>query len=158
MKLLVMPTSETYSSIQLLLADDDSDDRYFFKRALKKLTFECELSEVVDGEQLMNSLNDTAHNLPEVVFLDINLPRMNGAECLLAIKQDPLLQHLPVVMYSTSLHQKEVDWFYNHGAHYYICKKESEAALVNVLQQCLSLLVASDFIAPAREKFVILQS
>lgn len=153
-----MQIAHHHNTIQLLLADDDGDDRYFFERAIKKLSFHCEMSAAEDGEQLMRMLRTFTGALPDVLFLDINLPRINGSECLLAIKKDPLLKHLPVVMYSTSLHPKEVDWFYNHGAHYYICKRESESALVNVLQQCLSLLFAADCVAPARDKFVILHS
>ncbi len=154
---LIVNTAETHMNLHVLLADDDSDDRFFFERALEKVPFRSELEAVEDGEKLMNWLNKNSDHLPDVLFLDVNMPRKNGAECLLQIKHDPLLKQLPVIIYSTSLNEKDADLFYKNGAHYYICKRDNEGELVEVLHHSLSLLVAERFVRPARDKFVLLQ-
>ena len=88
--------------LQLLLADDDEDDCFFFEGALAELETITELTTVHDGEQLMRRLTGLAStDLPYALFLDLNMPRKNGFECLLEIKEDPALNRLPVIILST---------------------------------------------------------
>ena len=84
----------------LLLADDDIDDCIFFKEVLEELPVESFLTTVKDGVELMKFLNTA--NLPDVLFLDLNMPRKTGHECLSEIKKDQKLKHLPVIIFSTS--------------------------------------------------------
>ena len=71
------------ATIDILLADDDKDDHFFFSRVLKSLSFATKLTIVEDGEQLMTHLLGASNILPDVLFLDQNMPRKNGWECLL---------------------------------------------------------------------------
>lgn len=73
--------------INTLLADDDVDDRTFFKNALEAIPLQTHLSIVSDGYQLMDFLMDNIEQLPHVLFLDINMPGKNGYECLAEIKK-----------------------------------------------------------------------
>src|ERR1035437_1105930 len=101
-----------FKQLNVLLADDDKDDRFFFKMALKEVTIPTQLETVTDGEILMDYLAENADRLPDVLFLDHNMPRKNGAECLLEIKLIPELKALPIVIYSTSLRDEIADMFY----------------------------------------------
>jgi CheY-like chemotaxis protein len=96
-------------NIHILLADDDKDDRFLFREALSELPFHTQLETVHDGEQLMNYLHENQGHLPDVLFLDLNMPKKNGFECLTEIKTTDGLMELPVVMFSTS---------YPRDAHY----------------------------------------
>jgi CheY-like chemotaxis protein len=87
--------------LNILIAEDDADDRFFFDRALSELDNATRLTAVNDGEQLMDYLTEHPEDLPDVLFLDINMPRKSGYECMSEIKGNPLLKDLFVVMFST---------------------------------------------------------
>lgn len=86
----------------ILLADDDIDDRFFFSKALKEIPLLTNLTVVHDGEELMNYLEKNTENLPDILFLDLSMPRKTGFECLYEIKDNENLKDMPVVMFSTS--------------------------------------------------------
>ena len=88
--------------LNVLLADDDMDDCIFFKKALSELPLPTQLTTVHDGEELMQMLNKETIQLPHVIFLDINMPRKNGFECLAEIKQNQKWKDIPVFVFSTS--------------------------------------------------------
>jgi len=88
--------------LNILLAEDDQDDRDFFDNALKGIPIPTHLTTVCDGEQLMEYLYKNSEHLPDVLFLDLNMPRKNGFECLVEIKENEMLKDIPVVMFSTS--------------------------------------------------------
>ena len=107
--------------LQILLADDDQDD-CLFKEALSEIPFQTHLITVHDGEQLINYFNTDSNPIPQVLFLDLNMPRKNGFDCLLEIKRIERLKHIPVIIFSTSMEQKIVHLLYKNGAHFYIHK------------------------------------
>lgn len=144
----------TTKKIHILLADDDKDDRFFFKKALCALHIPTELTSVEDGEKLMTLLSENSDNLPDVLFLDLNMPRKNGSECLLEIKRNPKLKNLPVIIYSTSLHDDVADILYKNNAHYYV-RKRNYHELEEVLLYILTLMLEKKFSRPTREKFVL---
>lgn len=129
--------------LNILLADDDSDDCLFFKKALDDLQLSVQLTIVNDGEELMNYLFENSENLPDVLFLDLNMPRKNGFESLCEIKENEKLKNLPVVMFSTSFprdpnYEKDMrEQLFRIGAYHFIrkthdfrdLKKEIEIAL-----------------------------
>ena len=145
--------TETIAPLNILLADDDADDRFFFDKVLKKLRIQTRLITVTDGEKLMSHLSDNYTNLPDVLFLDLNMPRKNGLECLSDIKQNERLEHLPVVIYSTHLHEKDANVLYEKGAHYYI-RKTDMIELTKILHRILDRLVINEFARPAKDKFI----
>ncbi len=87
--------------LNVLLAEDDMDDRFFFDKALQGIPIDTRLTTVPDGEQLMNYLLDNPEQLPDVLFLDINMPRKNGFESVSEIRANKKLKDLYVVMFST---------------------------------------------------------
>ncbi|MEO8086808.1 MAG: response regulator [Bacteroidota bacterium] len=146
-----MPTK----NYNILLADDDEDDRMFFKEALSELSISASLDTVGNGEELMNFLEDNKINLPHVLFLDLNMPRKTGFECLSEIKQDVKLRRLPVIIYSTSLNPEVMELLYNKGAQHYIRKPAEFAKLKSVINKALSLSGKNKIVQPPKENFVI---
>jgi CheY-like chemotaxis protein len=88
--------------LNILLADDDKDDRFFFEQALKELPIKSSLKTVTNGEELMTFLQATVGKLPDILFLDISMPRKTGIECLVEIKNDVKFENLPVIIFTTS--------------------------------------------------------
>lgn len=149
-------------SLHILLADDDTDDCLFFKVALEAMPVFTQFKTVHDGEQLMQLLSRETEQLPHVLFLDLNMPRKNGFECLAEIKQDEKLKMLPVVIFSTSYEQEVVNLLYNGRAQYFI-RKPSEFALFKKIIFHVLTLITQDLLTghvkninqPTRENFVL---
>lgn len=137
----------------ILLADDDQDDRFFFAKALEEVPFSTRLTTVTDGEKLLDYLAQHPQDHPDVIFLDLNMPRMNGSECLIAMKGNRVMQHIPVVIYSTSLHEEVADILYKNGAHYYLQKTNFEL-LPDAISRVLTAL-ANDSERPSRNSFIV---
>jgi CheY-like chemotaxis protein len=139
----------------ILLADDDSDDRLFFKMALDSLDIPIQLTTVADGEKLMAFLFENADQLPDVLFLDINMPRKNGFECLAEIKRSESLKHLTVIIFSTSFELEVVNGLYENGAQYFIRKPSEISQFKKIIQQTVTLIVQKKYVEGSREKFVL---
>ncbi|MDP4200550.1 MAG: response regulator [Bacteroidota bacterium] len=150
-----IPGAANRSSI--LLADDDRDDCNFFKDALDELPVTAALTTVRDGEQLMKVLAEVAIAPPSpyVLFLDLNMPRKNGYDCLAEIKLDERLRRIPVIIFSTSYDPRVVDLLYTVGADYYIRKPADFAELKKVIYQALVLATKGYSSQPLKEDFVL---
>ena len=99
-----------------MIIDDDEDDRSFFIEAIVKKKINSPLYiEANDGEDALRKLLKVKQ-LPDFIFLDINMPRMDGRECLKQLKQDDKLKHIPVIMYSTFFSEKTINEFHKLGA------------------------------------------
>ena len=142
-------------NLNLFLADDDKDDCLFFRDALEELPVTTELTTVHNGEQLMQLLKEKIGELPQVLFLDLNMPRKNGFECLSEIKLDEKLKQLPVIIFSTSFEQDVVNLLYKKGGQYYIRKPAEFSQLKKVIYEALSLIAEGNNSQPPREDFVI---
>jgi len=87
----------------IMLADDDADDRFLFKKALKEIPITTHLTTVSNGEELMDYFFKNSMNLPDVLFLDLSMPRKTGFECLVEIKEDKKLEAIPIIVFTTSI-------------------------------------------------------
>lgn len=125
-------------AIRILLADDDEDDRLFFQEAFEEIKMKTLVHTVKDGVELMKYLEDT-DTLPHILFLDLNMPRKSGMECLKEIKQIDRLKNLAVVIYSTSSTEKDIEETFVKGANVYIKKPSNFKTLKNVLTQVISI-------------------
>jgi CheY-like chemotaxis protein len=141
--------------LHILLADDDRDDCLIFQDALAELLISAHTTIVHDGEQLMQLLNQKTTRLPDVIFLDLNMPRKNGFASLEELKQNKKLKHLPVVIISTSYEHDIVVLLYKNGAQYYICKPTSFEDLKQVIHQALTRLNHLPVVPPSRENFLL---
>lgn len=141
--------------IHILLADDDIDDSLLFAEALAELPFTTNLKVMNDGEQLMIHLTKDTTQLPRVLFLDLNLPRKNGFECLAEIKRSEQLKHLRVIIYSTSAEPDYVNLLYKSGAFHYIRKPAEFTQLKKVIEHALYMIIEKEVTQPVEEKFII---
>ncbi len=138
----------------LLLADDDADDCIFFKEALGELSFPTGLTVVNDGVELMNFLTK-AVTLPDILFLDLNMPLKTGYDCLSEIKQTKKLEELPIIILSTSFNPDILGWLYEKGAHYYIRKPAEFSRLKEIIEKAIQLVSDADKKKPPKENFVL---
>ena len=141
-------------TMNILLADDDKDDCLFFSDILSTLSEDTSLTIVKDGEQLISQLAKNVENLPEVLFLDLNMPKKNGYDCLAEIKSHASMNKIPVIIFSTSYDEEKANQLYDNGAHYYICKPTNFRELQSAVQKALQLLQKSDA-RPPRQDFLI---
>ena len=119
---LKIPVQDKVKVIDIVLADDDIDEQYFFEAAIKQLPVATNLKIVPDGERLMEYLTRNSGNHPDVLFLDIMKPRKNGIECLKEIKCSEDLKEIPIVMYSSSVAEDYIMKTYEYGASYFLQK------------------------------------
>lgn len=139
---------------KLLLADDDVDDCLFFREALEELQLAVKLITANDGEELMQLLNQLSSSLPDVLFLDLNMPRKNGFDCLTEIRENKKFELLPVIIFSTSYDGEVVNKLYEAGAHYYIRKPSEFSNIKKFIYQALKLL-STNRDKPSFDRFVI---
>jgi CheY-like chemotaxis protein len=99
-----------------LLADDDPDDVDMFREALSKIDPSIIFYHSQDGMGVLDTLGDKNLKKPDIIFLDINMPVMNGWECLAKLKQSEAHREIPVVIYSTASHYREVEKAFDLGA------------------------------------------
>lgn len=123
--------------IHIILADDDEDDRMFFTDAFDELKINTKVQTCNDGVELMNYLNKEDSILPNVLFLDLNMPMKNGIECLHEIKADKRFDDIVIAIYSTSSSEEHIEETFICGANIYI-KKPSD---FNELKRVLSYVV-----------------
>jgi CheY-like chemotaxis protein len=107
--------------LKVLLIEDDTIEVMKLKRAIKKLELEHELIEAKNGEEALTLLkNDQV--LPDVIFLDLNMPKINGLEFLKILKEDDILKYIPTIILTTSNNRKDVLACYQTGVAGYIIK------------------------------------
>ncbi|WP_345247991.1 response regulator [Nibrella saemangeumensis] len=123
----------------ILIADDDADDRMFLEQALRSIGYTQDIQFVEDGEQLMDylkqqgSYSEANAPWPNLIILDLNMPRKNGFQALEEIKADARLRRLPVVVMTTSSADEDVLRTYNLGVNSYITKPFNFNRLIEMM-------------------------
>jgi len=141
--------------INILLADDDQGDCILFKDALEELPVSAHLTIVHNGEQVIEALTKKGSKLPDVLFLDLNMPRKSGFASLGEIKRNTQIQNLPVIIFSTSSDLESVKRVFRDAAHYYICKPVDFSQLKKVIYQALILITQEGNSLPLEDEFRI---
>lgn len=128
--------------INILMADDDEDDRLLTQDALEESRVINNLYFVNDGVELLAYLNNQApfedkqkHPRPNIILLDLNMPRMDGREALKLIKENAALRSIPVVILTTSKQEEDKLRGYDLGAASYITKPVTFEGLVELMKQ-----------------------
>jgi CheY-like chemotaxis protein len=142
-------------TINILLADDDADDHEFFDAALAELDKPVELKIVKNGNELINALSSPDAILPDIIFLDLNMPQKDGSECLAEIKSDPRLNHIAIIIYSTSSRSEQVDAGYAAGANLYVIKPDTFAHLKTILNHVINMDWSTFIPQPSRDRFLL---
>jgi CheY-like chemotaxis protein len=127
--------------ITILMADDDEDDRMLAQEALEECRLANDLHFDEDGEELLDYLYHRGQFAPQslsprpgLILLDLNMPRKDGREALQAIKADPELRHIPIVVLTTSQAEEDIYRTYDLGANSYITKPVTFESLVEVMK------------------------
>ena len=107
------------------IVDDDFDDQQFLIDALVENDPSCECFTSSDGQEAITKLMDAIIPIPDVIFLDLNMPLLNGRKCLAVLKKTLFLQHIPIIIYSTTSNKKEIQEITDQGASYFLIKKPS---------------------------------
>lgn len=132
---------ERPGKINILMADDDPDDRLLMKEALDEIELPNVISFVEDGAELMDYLYQRGQFLvdkaikPNLILLDLNMPKMDGHEALRLIKSDPVLRRIPVIVLTTSKAEVDVIKTYDLGVNSYISKPDHFDELVKVARE-----------------------
>ena len=125
--------------INVILADDDEDDRLFFSEAFDELKINTKVSTFNDGVYLMDYFNSEDAILPQVLFLDLNMPRKSGLECLKELRADEKFKDVAIAIYSTSSSEEDVENTFVLGANIYIKKPSDFKSLKKVLSDVVTL-------------------
>ena len=144
-------------NIRMLLAEDDDDDRSFFRQALLESGIGSELTMLTDGWQLIEFLLDQRNAfIPDIIFLDINMPGMDGKSCLREIRRQEKFVEVPVIILSTSTRLRDIEETYRDGANRYI----SKTVFYSDSSKWIMLLFAADWrqllVSPTREGFAFI--
>jgi CheY-like chemotaxis protein len=124
--------------LHVLIADDDESDRTNFTDALEESRIRTVVYAVKDGVELMEFLSKDDTPVPNILFLDLNMPRKNGLACLKEIRSMEKLKDVAVAIYSTSSYEKDIEDTFQYGANVYIRKPTDFDALKKVLYKVLS--------------------
>ncbi len=125
--------------INIILADDDEDDRLFFSDAFDELKITTKVKTFNDGVYLMDYLNNEESVFPNVLFLDLNMPRKSGLECLKEIKQTDKFKDIAIAIYSTSASEEDIEKTFVMGANIYIKKPNDFKTLKKVLSEVVTI-------------------
>ena len=137
-----MDIKKQIAPLSILFAEDDADDRFLFDKALQEINIDTRLTTVNDGELLMNYLSENDEFLPDILFLDLNMPRKNGYECLSEMKQNIKLKAIPVIVFTTSCPNDSIVMLFKIGAQDFVRKSGDFEQLKLVIHQALIRAIA----------------
>ena len=121
------------------MIDDDEEDHEIFKEAIAEVDTAIDCVTVTSCDAGLNYLKANLQNLPGYIFLDLNMPKMNGKQCLEKLKKDKDLQNIPVVIYTTSYQAKDKEDTASLGASYFMTKPTSLKDLKKEVQSILTM-------------------
>lgn len=125
--------------IHVMLADDDEDDRFLFLEAFDELKIKTKVDTFNDGVFLMDYLNKDDAVIPQILFLDLNMPRKTGIECLKEIRNQSRFKDLAIAIYSTSSSEEDIEDTFVCGANVYIKKPSDFKSLKKILSNVVTL-------------------
>ena len=123
-------------AISIFLVDDESDDQEIFKSALDEIDVQVELSLYNSSSTLLEALGNKQKN-PDVLFLDLYMPKMDGEDCLIKIRENPEFDDIPIVIYSTEYDLDRIEKLFNLGANRYLRKPDSFDSIKTSLEKTL---------------------
>jgi len=128
----------------LFLVDDDLDDLILFKDAINEIDPAIEIMTSGNGVDALKILTGELSQTPDYIFIDLNMPLMNGVQCLREIKKLSKFSNIPVIIYSTSSYERDILQTINNGAHSYIVKPFSFQELCEKLRKVLNISKSPD--------------
>jgi CheY-like chemotaxis protein len=139
--------------MHILMADDDKDDFFILKEAAEKAGETLQVSYAGNWLELWRFILKT---IPDILFLDINMPVKDGIECLQLLRKERKYDKVAILIYSTSVNKTDIDKAYQHGANYFIIKPNAIDDITNIIRKLISMSKESLLSVPPREEFVII--
>ena len=139
--------------ITIFLTEDDKDDQNIFKEALDEIEISFLIANFHNGEELLEHLDNNQDLLPDIIFLDLNMPKLNGMDCLKILRKNPKYADLFVAIYSTSGAKENIENAFLNGANAYIKKPGNFNELKSILKELLSDTVGDHFAASNLKTF-----
>ncbi len=136
----------------VVLAEDDKDDVLIFELAVERARILINLRHAVDGDKLFLLLKEA---IPDIIFLDVNMPCKDGVTCIAEIRQNPEFNHVPVIMYTSYNHSQKVEASYKNGANFYLLKTESIAELAENLKRIFTVEWKRYMYYPPINQFIV---
>jgi CheY-like chemotaxis protein len=133
------PLTMDSNFLNIILADDDEDDRMLFREALDEIAVQTKLSLFKHGQELLDYLFQPQTELPNLIFLDLNMPIKDGKQCLQEIRNNPKLKNVYIAIYSTSSSDTDIKDTYLNGASIYINKPSCFNKLKETIEKVLNL-------------------
>lgn len=125
--------SDPQNTLNILLGEDDPDDSSLFLQAIDDSNITSCVHVADNGLKLVSRLRNAKDNIPDIIFLDINMPLKNGLECLQTIRSEDTFNKVPIIIYSTSKNNREIEFCYEKGANYYVVKPFTYKAIVSMI-------------------------
>lgn len=142
----------TTTPVNILVAEDDDDDYLIFSIAIKETSFTYLLKRAENGEVLLKCLND---ELPDILFLDLLMPCMDGKQCLKEIRANKKYDSLPIIIYSSLNDLNSVEYCYREGSNLYVIKPNSINDLKSILERILAIDWKKTMYFPQKSQFVV---
>jgi CheY-like chemotaxis protein len=139
----------------IFLADDDPEDCEIFAEALREVNSGAKLTASKNGHELMALLQKPPVPLPDVIFLDLNMPVKSGYQCMKEIRENPELKDHIVVIFTTSSLKEDIDRMYQLGANLYIVKPSDFERLKEILRTVFSGVWLDSMVQPQRNEFAV---
>jgi CheY-like chemotaxis protein len=139
----------------IYLADDDNEDKEMLETATAEVCPEITFHHVLDGHLLLKKLDKHYPPSPDAIFLDINMPVLNGHDALQRIRKDERFEKTPVIIYSTSSAQHDIDKMYEAGANLFIKKPSTYSAIKEMMRKICDMEFGEGYTRPPKHEFIL---
>lgn len=139
-------------NVYILVAEDDADDRFLLQSAFDENSFTETLLFVDNGIEVMNKLNSIRNaggEYPKIIILDLNMPKKDGRETLKELKTSPYYKDIPVIIFSTTDNEQEIEHCYHLGANSYFFKPDNYAMFISKTNEIHNRWLSRDSVIPA---------
>ena len=137
---------------QVMIAEDDDDDFMVFSVAIKETSYKVLIIRAEDGNLLLKLLEE---NIPDILFLDLNMPCKDGKECLKVIRASRRYDSLPIIIYSSLSDLTSIEYCFREGSNLYMVKPTDYGELKTALERILTVNWSKTLYFPQRENYVV---
>lgn len=141
--------------VNIFIVEDDKDDFSLLKEALENILPKFNINHSRDGKAFLQLLSISNDADPDLIFLDLNIPKKNGVDCLIELRRQKKLQSIPVIIYSTSSDFEDIDRCYKNGCTLYLVKPASFKDLVTQLRKIFFRIGLPKEDLQSKEMFVV---
>ena len=133
-----LPT-RVMEKIRLLLVEDDVDDVQLLQEAMRDNKIDVEIDVIMEGDKVMPYLN-SINNLPDIIVMDFNLPKIHGKEVLVSIRSTPAFSAIPLVVLTTSASPHDIQFATENGANKFITKPSTIHGFNSAVQAIIAIV------------------